>query len=125
MYKNEQVEIRKSQEELLKAIGKSVGKDDTPANSKWYNRYAKRVVWAVITAIFLIPVLLLGGGLKWIIGVSILAGVIVWVSDDDNDDNDDNGGGGGGGGGKRLVKALLMGAGGFGAGYALGKKLEI
>ena len=84
--------------------------------------------WLIVTAVILIPALLLGGGPGWIFGAPILAAVSMLVgnsgnnNDNDNDDDDNDSGP------RRkssIGKTVLIGGGAAAAGYALGKKLEL
>jgi len=82
--------------------------------------------WLLVTALILIPALLLGGGPGWLIGAPILAawGMLIGHSGNNtNDDDDDHRGP------RRksssIGKKVLIGGGALAAGYAVGKKLEL
>jgi 4-hydroxybenzoate polyprenyltransferase len=76
-------------------------------------------VWLILTAVILIPALLLGGGTGWFIGAPLVAGVCTLVSKPNSSDDDERG--------RRSSiwkKLLIVGAAGI-VGYTLGKKLEL
>jgi uncharacterized membrane protein AbrB (regulator of aidB expression) len=78
-------------------------------------------VWLILTAVILIPALLLGGGAGWFIGAPLVAGVCTLVSKPNSSDGDERGPRRRSSIGKKL---LIVGVAGI-VGYTLGKELEL
>jgi len=83
--------------------------------------------WLLVTALILIPALLLGGGPGWLIGAPILAawGMLIGHSGNNTDDDDDDDHRGPRRKSSSIGKKVLIGGGALAAGYAVGKKLEL